>query len=52
MIHEAKERSRKQKEKLQQDIRNLMSKENVESAIQQIVSAEEAQQKLKSFLAS
>lgn len=48
----AKERSRKQKEKLQQDIKDLMSKENVESAIQQIVSAEEAQQKLKSFLAS
>ena len=47
-----KARSAKQKEDLEAEIRNLMSKENVTKAIQQVVSAEEAQQKLKSFLAS
>ena len=45
-------RSAAQREKLEQEIRDLMSKENVTKAVQQVVSAEEAQQKLKSFLAS
>ena len=40
------------KEKLEQEIRDLMSKENVTQTIQQIVSPEEAQSKLKSFLTS
>jgi len=44
-------RSAAQREKLEQEIRDLMSKENVTKAVQQVVSAEEAQQKLKSFLA-
>ena len=47
----AKARSKKQKEKLQADIKALMAKENVENSIQHIVSAEEAQSKLKQFLA-
>lgn len=46
-----KERSEKQKAKLEADIRDLMKKENVEQSIQHIVSAEEAQSKLKQFLA-
>jgi hypothetical protein len=40
------------REKLEQEIRDLMSKENVTQTIQQIVSPEEAQSKLKSFLTS
>jgi len=47
-----KARSIAQREKLEQEVRDLMSKENVTKAVQQVVSAEEAQQKLKSFLAS
>lgn len=47
-----KARSAKQREDLEAEIRDLMGKENVTKAVQQIVSAEEAQQKLKSFLAS
>lgn len=46
-----KERSEKQKAKLEADIKDLMKKENVEQSIQHIVSAEEAQSKLKQFLA-
>jgi len=45
-------RSAKQRKDLEAEVRNLMSKENVTQAVQQVVSAEEAQQKLKSFLAS
>ena len=45
-----KERSDKNREKLEQDIKDLMSKENVEKSIQHIVSPEEAQAKLKQFL--
>jgi adenylate kinase family enzyme len=40
------------REKLEQEIRDLMSKENVTQTIQQIVSPEEAQSKLKLFLTS
>lgn len=40
----------KQRQKTEEDIRNLMSKENVEKTIQHIVSPEEAQTKLKQFL--
>ena len=47
-----KARSAAQREKLEDEVRDLMSKENVTKAVQQVVSAEEAQQKLKSFLAS
>ena len=47
-----KARSIKQREDLEAEVRNLMDKENVTKAVQQIVSAEEAQQKLKSFLIS
>lgn len=47
-----KARSIKQREDLESEIRNLMDKENVTKAVQQVVSAEEAQSKLKSFLAS
>ncbi len=47
----AKLRSQKRKEKLEADIKALMDKENVEKSIQHIVSAEEAQSKLKQFLA-
>jgi len=47
-----KARSIAQREKLEQEVRDLMSKENVTKSVQQVVSAEEAQQKLKSFLAS
>jgi adenylate kinase family enzyme len=47
----AKLRSQKRKEKLEADIKALMDKENVENSIQHIVSAEEAQSKLKQFLA-
>jgi len=47
----AKLRSQKRKEKLEADIKALMAKENVENSIQHIVSAEEAQSKLKQFLA-
>jgi adenylate kinase family enzyme len=47
-----KAKSLADKEKLEQEIRDLMSKENVTKTIQQIVSPEEAQSKLKSFLAS
>jgi len=42
----------KQRQKTEEDIRNLMSKENVEKTIQHIVSPEEAQSKLKQFLQS
>ena len=56
---DAKEKSEKERakanadrEKLEQEIRDLMSKENVTQTIQQIVSPEEAQSKLKSFLTS
>lgn len=45
-----KERSDKNREKLEQEIKDLMSKENVEKSIQHIVSPEEAQAKLKQFL--
>ena len=45
-------RSEAAKEELEKEIRNLMSKENVTKTVQQIVSPEEAQQKLKSFLVS
>jgi len=45
-------RSAANREKLEDEVRKLMDKENVTKAIQQVVSAEEAQQKLKSFLAS
>ena len=41
-----------QRKNLEQELRDLMSKENVTQTVQQIVSPEEAQQKLKSFLAS
>jgi len=41
-----------ERQKLEKEIRDLMSKENVTKAVQQIVSAEEAQSKLKSFLTS
>lgn len=44
--------SDKRKDKMEQDIKDLMSKENVEKQIQHIVSAEEAQSKLKQFLNS
>ena len=47
-----KARSIKQREDLEAEVRRLMNKENVTKAVQQIVSAEEAQQKLKSFLTS
>jgi len=46
----AKARSEKQKAKLEADIKALMAKENIENSIQYIVSAEEAQSKLKQFL--
>ena len=42
--------SDKQKAKMEQDIKDLMSKEKVEQHIKHIVSTEEAQSKLKSFL--
>jgi predicted ABC-type ATPase len=45
-------RSAAAKEKLEQEVRDLMSKENVTKAVQQVVSPDEAQAKLKSFLAS
>jgi len=48
----AKARSEKQKAKLEADIKDLMKQENVEKSIQHIVSAEEAQSKLKQFLQS
>ena len=44
--------SDKQKAKLEQDIKDLMSKEQIEKHIQHIVSAEEAQSKLNNFLKS
>lgn len=44
--------SQKQKEKTNNDIKNLMSKEKVDQHLQHIVSAEEAQSKLKQFLQS
>ena len=44
--------SDKQKAKTEQDINKLMSKEEVTQMVQQVVSAEEAQAKLKSFLTS
>jgi len=46
----AKARSKKQKEKLQQDIKSLMSKSNMDQVLPFIVSPEEAQQKLTQFL--
>lgn len=42
--------SDKRKAKMEQDIKDLMSKEKVEQHIKHIVSTEEAQSKLKSFL--
>jgi adenylate kinase family enzyme len=42
----------KQKEKTEQDIKDLMSKDQVEKHIQHIVSTEEAQSKLNKFLQS
>jgi adenylate kinase family enzyme len=41
-----------ERQKLEKEIRDLMSKENVTQAVQQILSPQEAQSKLKSFLAS
>jgi adenylate kinase family enzyme len=47
-----KARSAKQKAELEAQIIDLMSKDNVNQMVQQVVSPKEAQQKLKSFLAS
>jgi adenylate kinase family enzyme len=45
-----KARSEAQKQKTEDEIRDLMSQENVEQMVQQVVSVEDAQNKLKSFL--
>ena len=47
-----KARSAENKKKTEDEIRKLMSKEEVTQMVQQVVSAEEAQAKLKSFLTS
>ena len=47
-----KARSAENKKKTEDEIRKLMSKEEVTQMVQQVVSAEEAQSKLKSFLTS
>jgi len=47
-----KARSIENKKKTEEEIRKLMSKEEVGNMVQQVVSAEEAQSKLKSFLTS
>ena len=47
-----KARSEENKKKTEDEIRKLMSKEEVTQMVQQVVSAEEAQSKLKSFLTS
>ena len=47
-----KARSEENKKKTEDEIRKLMSKEEVTQMVQQVVSAEEAQAKLKSFLTS
>jgi len=46
------ERSEKQWQKTEEEIKKLMSKEEVEKSIQHIISPEETQQKLKQFLQS
>jgi len=45
-----KARSAAQRQKTEDEIRDLMSQENVEQMVQQVVSVEDAQNKLKSFL--
>jgi inorganic pyrophosphatase/exopolyphosphatase len=42
--------SEKQKAKTEQDIKNLMGKSNIDQMLKYVVSSEEAQAKLKSFL--
>ena len=44
------EKQEAQKQKTEDEIRDLMSQENVEQMVQQVVSVEDAQNKLKSFL--